>query len=214
MLRPPGQVGTDARLLQDVTQLREAGCDEVLPVRAAFIEQARDTAVGIWLQVAECQVFQLPLELPDTQAVRQRCMDVRGELRQFATLVIGQRHGRAHRRQLAGEQHEDDPQVTDDCQQQTAQAFGAAGLAALCMQRPDLFGLALPVHQAFQRRSPAGHGLVSRTRHATRQREPQRRRAGFIVTAEQVQQFDDGLAFGTGSHRQHGTRLASRIGER
>jgi hypothetical protein len=126
--------------------------DVPLAVGALFVQQPRDALVGVGLQVAERQVLQFPLQLPDAEAVGQRRMDVARQLRQGAPLRFGQPVGRAHPRQLPRQQDRHHPQVAHDRQQQAAQALGAAGAALFGMQRPDLGGRALALDQQRDRR--------------------------------------------------------------
>ena len=50
--------------------------DEALAAAALVVEQARDLLVGLGLQVAEREVLQFPLQLPDAEAIGERRMDV------------------------------------------------------------------------------------------------------------------------------------------
>ena len=101
--------------------------------------------------MAERQVFQLPLQLPDAQPVGQRRVDVAGQLGQCPALLIVQLVGRAHARQLPGQQDRHHAQVADDGQQQAAQAFAVAPRFPAGMQGPDRVGRILAVQQP-------GHG--------------------------------------------------------
>ena len=107
------------------------------------------------MQIAEREVFELPLQLPDAEPVGQRRVDVGGELRQFAALLGRQVGRRAHARELPRQQDEHDAQVADDRQQQSAQAFGAARTAARGVQRPDFFGGLLAVDEVAHTRREA-----------------------------------------------------------
>ena len=155
VLGPAGDLGREAGAGQRRAE-RGLGLDDVaLAVAAALVEQARDALVHVRLQVAEREVLHLPLDLPDAQAVGQRRVDVGGALGQRAALLLRQPGRRAQPHQVPREQDEDHPQVLDDRQQQAPQALGAGALAARAMQRPDLVGLALAVHQHRQRRRQA-----------------------------------------------------------
>ena len=55
-----------------------------------------DIPVGDRIQIAKRQVFQLPLDLPDTQAGRQGGEDIQGLLGNALALVIGHMTQRAH----------------------------------------------------------------------------------------------------------------------
>src|SRR5690606_4120653 len=90
---PAGDLGGDARRGAGAVQARLGVLDEALAVGALLVEQAGDTLVGVRLQPAEGQVLQLPLQLPDAQAVGQGRMDVGGEFGQVAAFRFGQGGG-------------------------------------------------------------------------------------------------------------------------
>ena len=144
---PAGDIGFDAGLIEGLAQGRRRAGDPGLAVVAAFVEQFGDLPIGLRLQVAEREVFELPLELPDTKPVGQRGVDVGGQLGQSATVVLVELGRIAHHHELAREQDEDDAQVANDGQQQTPQALGGAGTGADRIQRPDLAGRALALDQ-------------------------------------------------------------------
>ena len=87
VLGPAGDVRLDADLGQRAPQRTHRDRDEALAVGAAFVEQLGDAPVGVRLRIAEREVFELPLQLPDAEPVRQRRVDVGGELGQFAALL-------------------------------------------------------------------------------------------------------------------------------
>lgn len=90
MLRPAADVGIDARGQQLVLQLVHHVADEAFAVQPAFVQQFGDLLVLVGFEVAERQVFQLPLDVADTQAVRQRRIDVEHLTRDTqAFLVVG-----------------------------------------------------------------------------------------------------------------------------
>ena len=74
---------------QRLTQLRERLLDVALAPAATVVQLARDAYVGLGLEFAEREVFQLPLDLPDTQPVGQRRMDVAGQLRKRLSFLDG-----------------------------------------------------------------------------------------------------------------------------
>ncbi|KAG0920249.1 hypothetical protein G6F32_015691 [Rhizopus arrhizus] len=78
-------------------------------------------------------------------------MDVAGELGQRAALFVIQLVGRAHPRQLPGQQDRHHAQVADDRQQQAAQPFTVAPGLATGMQRPYRVSSVLAVEQADHR---------------------------------------------------------------
>ncbi len=90
MFRPTADVGIYASGEQLVLQLVHHVADEALAVQPPLMQQLGDLLVLVGLQVAEGQVFQLPLDVTDTQAVRERRVDVEHFTRDTqAFLVIG-----------------------------------------------------------------------------------------------------------------------------
>lgn len=90
MFRPAADVGIDARGQQLVLQLVHHVADETFAVQPTLVQQFGDLLVLVRFEVAEGQVFQLPLDVADTQAVRQRRIDVEYLTRDTqAFLVVG-----------------------------------------------------------------------------------------------------------------------------
>ncbi len=90
MFRPAADVGLDASGQQLVLQLVHHLADEALAVQPALVQQLGNLFVLIGLKVAEGQVFQLPLDVADTQAVGQWRIDVEHFARDAqAFLVVG-----------------------------------------------------------------------------------------------------------------------------
>ena len=94
--------------------------------RCACRRAGARSLVGLRLEVAERQVLQLPLQLPDAEAVGQRRMDVAGQLRQRAALRPRAVRGQAQAREVPRQQDRHHAQVAHDRQQQAAQAFAVA----------------------------------------------------------------------------------------
>ena len=140
MFRPPGDIRLDARFCQRAPQRAHCQRDETLAVRATFVDQLGDALVDVRMQVPECEILELPLELPDAEPVRQRRVDVGGQLCQRLPLFSRSLHGVAHARELTRQQDEHDAQVADDREQQAAQSFGVPGAGARRIQRPDFLG--------------------------------------------------------------------------
>ena len=168
VLRPAADLGADAVFGQGLLQAGDHRGDVALAPGALLVQLGGDLLVDLRLQVPECQVLQLPLELPDAQPVRQRRMDVAGEPRQRLALGLGQRACRAHAGQLAGQQDRHHPQVAYDRQQQPAQAFGVDAALLLGVQGPHLGRGGLAFAQIRQRGGHAGaaphRGLQGRHR--------------------------------------------------
>ena len=116
--------GLDALGLQARLELRAQLLDPTLAFGALLVEHARDLPVGVGLGETERQVLQLPLDLPDAQAVGQRREHLQGftrqagRHRQLAGRVVAQ--GLQARSQA---QHHD-AQVARKRQQHLADVFG------------------------------------------------------------------------------------------
>ena len=82
-------LGFDARARQRVAQHAYRRRDEALAIALAFVDEAHDAAVRVRLKVAECEVFEFPLQLPDAETVRERRVQVDRELRELAALLCG-----------------------------------------------------------------------------------------------------------------------------
>jgi hypothetical protein len=180
-----GRPATSARIPASRKRLAQFALgilDETLARAALLVQQLRDALVGIRLQEAEGQVFQLPLELPDAEPIRERRVDVGAELGEFAPFRFRQARRGAHPHQLARQQDQHHAQIPDDRQQQAAQPFGVvarARRAALRMQRPDLLGFALAVEQGRERRRQQGR----RERLSARNRQIDKAAAACVSTS-------------------------------
>ena len=109
VLRPAGDVGLDANLLQLAGQdLAEVG-NERLAVGAVARDAADDVFVRVWLEVAERQVLELPLDLADAEPVRERRVDVERLARDLAALGFGERLQGPHVVEPVCQLDEDDP---------------------------------------------------------------------------------------------------------
>ncbi len=120
-------LGGDTRGAQHRFQRAAQLGDVALPVGTFFRERRGDTAVVVRVQEAERQVLELPLELPQPQAVGERCEHLARFQRQpFArggvTILGGIEH-----HQLARESGEYQPGIADHRQQHLAQGFGLRG---------------------------------------------------------------------------------------
>ncbi|MNM80777.1 hypothetical protein D3C81_927540 [compost metagenome] len=202
VLGPATDLGVDALHAQFARQHLLHVLDVALAGDARFVDLARDAPVGVRLQVAERQVFQFPFQLPDAQPVGQRRMDVAGQLGQRAALFLIELVGRAHARQLPGQQDRHHPQVADDGQQQPAQAFAVAARLATGVQGPHRVGCVLAVEQADHRRLVAAQRQCVEVDAQARQIEQQGRHHGALVCREHRQRVQ-----GIAQHRPAGTHL-------
>ncbi|RMQ54470.1 hypothetical protein ALQ01_05585 [Pseudomonas savastanoi pv. glycinea] len=109
--------------LQFVVELGHDVADEALAVQPALVQQLGDLLVLIRLQVAERQVFQLPLDMPDTQTMGQRCIDVEDfASHTIAFFVVGVLH-RTNRAGTFGQFDQRNTNVVDHRHQHLAQVF-------------------------------------------------------------------------------------------
>ncbi len=95
-------LGASADLHLDVVfcqKLREMFLDDLdlrFAVRAFFLELIGDLLVFFRVEVAEAQVFEFPLDLPDAEAVGERGKDVERFLRDPLSFFLGHVTERAH----------------------------------------------------------------------------------------------------------------------
>ena len=92
----------------------------------------RDRVVGLRVEVAEGEVFQLRLELPDAEPVGERRVDLHRLLGDAELLVARHRAERAHVVQAVGQLDQDDADVVDHRQEHLAQVLGLL----LCARGP------------------------------------------------------------------------------
>ncbi|MNH00628.1 hypothetical protein D3C79_598270 [compost metagenome] len=85
---PAADVGLDPGGQQFVLQLVHHIADEAFTVQAPLMQKLGDLLVLIRLKVTEGQVFQLPLDVTDTQAMRQRCVNVEHFASNAVTLLV------------------------------------------------------------------------------------------------------------------------------
>ena len=85
---------------------------------------AREPAVGLRLEDLEAEVLELPLELPDAQALGERRVDLRGLAGDALLLLDGQGAQGAHVVEPVGELDEDDADVLRHGQEHLADVLG------------------------------------------------------------------------------------------
>ncbi len=208
VLGPAADLRTQALLAQRLGQDLLDRFDVALARHPALVHLARNAPVGVRFQMAERQVLQLPLQLPNAQPVGQRRVDVAGQLRQRAALRLGQLVGHAHLRQLPRQQDRHHAQVLHDRQQQPAQAFAVAPGLAPGMQRPDLIGRVLAIEQADHRLRPRRwrDRQLRQLRAQSGQVEQQRCQQRRFVGGQQRQRIER-----IGQHRPRRTRGLFRL---
>ncbi|MNN37440.1 hypothetical protein D3C81_1513900 [compost metagenome] len=85
---PATDVCLDPGGQQFVLQLVHHIADEAFTVQAPLMQKLGDLLVLIRLKVTEGQVFQFPLDVTDTQAMRQRCVNVEHFASNAVTLLV------------------------------------------------------------------------------------------------------------------------------
>ena len=74
VFRPAVDLSGDAGRAQLLAQRGAQRVDVVLAVGAPLVERGGHAAVLIGLEVAEGQILELPLQLPDAEAIGERCV--------------------------------------------------------------------------------------------------------------------------------------------
>ena len=141
MLGPTADFMRDAGLVQSFTELLHELIDRALALAVLLGHQSLDAGVRLRFEVAKREVFQLPFQLPDTQAIGQRPMDGLGFTRQCLSQFRFARQ--LHSGQLPGQYDQHHAHVGDQRQNQPTQAFGplrAVGKKAL-IETNDLLKL-------------------------------------------------------------------------
>ncbi len=124
-------VGLDAGGLEVRLELGDRALDVRLAALAARVEQLGELAEALGLEDLEREVLELPLHLPDAEALRQRRVDLHGLAGDALLLVRRQPVQRAHVVQAVGELDEDDPDVLGHRQQHLADVLGLLLLVAV-----------------------------------------------------------------------------------
>ena len=76
MLRPPVDLGLNALFFHVVAQGRDKVINILFAVKTALMQQAGNAFVIIRMQITEAVILQLPFQLPDPEAVRQRGINI------------------------------------------------------------------------------------------------------------------------------------------
>ena len=155
----PRDVGLDAGRGELALQRGDDGLDVALAVEPALVEHLRDRLVLVGLECAQRQVFELPLQLPDAEAVGERGEEVEHFARRVAAQAHVAGHQEAQRLRALGELDQHDADVLDHRQQHLAQALrlrGALVGIARVGKHPDF------VHPRDTRDQRGGVGAESR----------------------------------------------------
>ena len=123
VLGPPGDFGVDAFGLQAFLQLEADALEVLFPIGPLLVDELRDLFVFFRIQVAEAQVFQFPLHLPDAQPIGQRREEFQRFLRDALAALFGQHAQRAHVVQPIGQFDQDHARIVHHRQEHLAQRF-------------------------------------------------------------------------------------------
>ena len=76
MLRSARELRVQPGLCECLVEARDRHLDEVIAIGASLGKQPGNAAIVIGLQLAKRQILELPLDLPDTEAMRKRRVDI------------------------------------------------------------------------------------------------------------------------------------------
>ncbi len=158
VLRPSGDLdGHDADVLELAIEERSRVGDHGVAVGAALVDELLDLGVAAGMERGEGEVLEFRLERVDTEAVRERCVDLEGLARLLDALVLAHVAERAHVVQPVGELHHEDAEITRHRDDELAVVLGLVLLLAL---EVDLRELGDTVHQCGDVRTEQGLHLV------------------------------------------------------
>ena len=120
----PVDLGLDPELLQLGARLGGDLFDQGRALTAARIDQARDLAIRPGVQRLEREVLELPLQLLDTEAVRERRVDLQGLGGDAPLLGFGEHAERAHVVQAVGELDQQHADVAGHRHEHLAEVLG------------------------------------------------------------------------------------------
>ena len=124
MLGPAADLRRDADRCQLALQQRDDVLDVALAILPPLVEKPRDAPVLVGLERAQRKILELPLELPDAEAIGERRIDIDHLARDGATTLGIAGHQPAHRLRALGELDQDYADVLDHRQQHLAQVLG------------------------------------------------------------------------------------------
>src|SRR3569623_2051698 len=116
-------LGLDAVPRERVGERLHELIDVALAIDAARLQHARDLFINIRMQIAEGEILELPLNVPDTQAIRERRVDVECFLRDASLPVLRQSRQGAHIVRAIGELDEHHAHVIRNREQHLAQGL-------------------------------------------------------------------------------------------
>ncbi len=123
MLRTPLNLGVDFDLFEFVAQTRDRLIDVGLALPPGLGHALDDIAERGGIEIAQALVLDLPLDLPDSEPVRDRRIDVERLARDRLAFCVGKARERAHVVQAIGEFDDDDADVFGHRQEHLAKVF-------------------------------------------------------------------------------------------
>ena len=142
MLRPAANLEPEFPLLQPTLNGRGKSPDVMLTLPTPGLQPPGDHLVVAWIEMLERQVFQLPLDVCQTEAVCERGIDVQRLPCQALLLLLRQVLQRAHVVEPVGKLDEHDADVIDHRQEHLAVILRLRHLMAL----EDVRDLRCPVN--------------------------------------------------------------------
>lgn len=88
MFNSPTNLRINPGCLHFAIELLHHIINETLPVEPPFVQKSGNMHVLLWFQIAERQIFQLPLDMTNAQTMRQRGIDIEHLAGNAVTLVI------------------------------------------------------------------------------------------------------------------------------
>ncbi len=116
-------LGLDTGHRQFILELLHHVGDVLLAVEPTLVQQGGDLLVLLGLEVAEGQVLQLPFDVADAEAVRERCVDIEHFARHALALVVAGVLHRTDRTGALGELDQRDAHIIDHRHQHLAQVL-------------------------------------------------------------------------------------------
>ena len=135
VLRAAHHLGRDAGARELARNLRDERIDVALAVDARLVEPSGNAAVLGRLEPAERQVLELPFQLPDSEPVRERRIDLARLPREVQPGGVVEIARVPHAAQLVREAHENQARVGDDGEQHPAERVRLAARQAAAGRR-------------------------------------------------------------------------------
>ena len=131
VLRARGDLGGDADLVELALEHAPGAVDVLLPLGPALVHHRLDLRVLARVERLEGEVLELPLDRVDTEAVRERRVDLERLARLLELLLLPQVLDRPHVVEPVGELDEDDAMVLGHRHDHLPVVLGLSLLAAL-----------------------------------------------------------------------------------